>query len=195
MVHWTVGFQLFWFTKICHELISQREILNLPSCWRVGKGFVWAHSEQSIKDFWSWYKRANVAKKKPPRITQNTGTAVCTLLCLPWKRHMWCFKNVCHFICLVVKKRRCSGYVGYYFVSSVWFLWAGTKVQNKLFFTKDSFSKFPCIMVGAVMQGLFLGARSRLFSGEEKSTYSSVSAPKQPWNFSEQDFVLYYVFF
>lgn len=81
---------------------------------------------------------------------------------------MWCFKNVCHFICLVVKKRRCSGYVGYYFVSSVWFLWAGTKVQNKLFFTKDSFSKFPCIMVGAVMQGLFLGARSRLFSGEKK---------------------------
>lgn len=50
-------------------------------------------------------------------------------------------------------------------------------------------------MVGAVMQGLFLGARSRLFSGEKKSTYSSVSAPKQPWNFSKQDFVLYYVFF
>lgn len=167
MVHWTVGFQLFWFTKICHELISQREILNLPSCWRVGKGFVWAHSEQSIKDFWSWYKRANVAKKKNPPELHKTLEQQCAHYCVYHGKDICgVFKNVCHFICLVVK-RRCSGYVGYYFVSSVWFLWAGTKVQNKLFFTKDSFSKFPCIMVGAVMQGLFLGARSRLFSGEK----------------------------
>lgn len=101
MVHWTVGFQLFWFTKICHELISQREILNLPPCWRVGKGFVWAHSEQSIKDFWSWYKRANVAKKKNNPELHKTLEQQCANYCVYHGKDMWYFKNLCHFICLV----------------------------------------------------------------------------------------------
>lgn len=78
MVLYTVSFQLFGFAQKAHWLISCEKYKSLPTCWQVRKLFLQAHSEQSIKDFWSWYKRPNVTKKQA---LKNWSTRVCSSGC------------------------------------------------------------------------------------------------------------------
>lgn len=100
MVHWTVGFQLFWFTKICHELISQREILNLPPANGLER-VLFEHTVNSPLKIFEADTKGQMwqRKKKPQNYTKHWNSSVHTTVSTMEKT--WYFKNLCHFICLV----------------------------------------------------------------------------------------------